>query len=347
MQTLSLKQLKDENSDEQPETVNEVVEDNQEDIQDEYVEVDENLEEVTEETEGEEEKSKADAEIESWMQTDEATSEENTGFVPNSEAAKQRRKYKALRDESKEKDDEIEQLKARLAQVETGSPAPAVSEVSAPTLPEDIYDEDAMRKYHADMVTYQNNLVNNAEEKRQADAQKRKQQEQIQQRQATLDKSFDSHLERADELVNSGKITEDAFTQAHLNVYRSLDAVSNGNGQVMAKQLISSIGEGSEKVIYMLGVNNSKMSALQSKLSNDPSGLQAAIYLGQLQAEVSSPTKRRSNAPKPAKQVKGNASSATSQAEKLKKKYTKMTDVQERISFKRKAKQDGIDVSNW
>ena len=347
VEKISLKQLKEENAGNPTEVENTVIEDNTEVIQDEYVEVDEGLNEVTKETQGKEEKPSEENVIESWMQTDKATSEENKGFVPNAEAAKQRRKYKALRDESEEKDDRIANLESMLAQLQSGNPEPQAEEVKPPDLPDDLYDENAMRKYHADYAKYSQNLILNSEQKRQQELEQRQQQQKLAEHQSQLDKSFNSHLDEADDLVNQGKITEDAFTQAQLNVYRSLDAVSNGQGQNITKGLISKLGEGSAKVIYSLGVNSQKMATLTNKLSSDPSGLSAAVYLGQLQSEISTPKNRRSNAPKPQKQISGNSSTAMSTAEKKMKEYQKMKDVQKRISFKRKAKKEGIDVSNW
>ena len=53
---------------------------------------------------------------------------------------------------------EAEELRAKLEQYETNQPAPAQqatieTPLAAPSLPDDLYDDDAMRQYHNDMAT--------------------------------------------------------------------------------------------------------------------------------------------------------------------------------------------------
>lgn len=48
-----------------------------------------------------------------------------------------------------------EELERKLAELESQAAKPEVKiDIPAPQLPDDIYDEDAMRKYHADMIEY-------------------------------------------------------------------------------------------------------------------------------------------------------------------------------------------------
>lgn len=49
---------------------------------------------------------------------------------------------------------ELEQLKKKLESQPSQEPSAVQAPTDAPTLPEDIYDEEAMRKYHSDMTTY-------------------------------------------------------------------------------------------------------------------------------------------------------------------------------------------------
>jgi hypothetical protein len=88
---------------------------------------------------------------------------------------------------------------------------------------------------------------------------------------------------------------------------------------------------------------------LKNKIAEDPSGFTAVAYLGSLQAQISTPTRKRSSAPKPTSNVGGEAG-ANGQAGTMQKAYKKAgesNDIQARISLKRKAKSQGIDTSNW
>lgn len=349
MQTQSLNELKAENGGEVEPTIDEPVEQPKEALQDEYVEVDENLKPVEEEPEAEKEEAKEETEIESWMQTDEATSDES-GFVPNHEAAKRRKQAKALRSQLGEKDDEIEQLKRQVEQLSTGQVAPQPQAETLPPRPtreqfdfdDDAYDK-AVDEWNDKKLDMKLNSFNQSnEQKQQEEAQK----QQLQEAQAKVNKAVDSHYERAGELVSSGKVEFEKYQQADQNVRMAMDKVFQGQGDALTDQLISKLGEGSEKILFSLGVNNAKLAELQSRMINDPSGIEAAIYLGELKTQLKAPEKRRSQARKPAKHPDGDVQTSDSHS-KLQKQYNKMNDIQERISFKRKAKADGVDVSNW
>ena len=350
MQTQSLKELKAENGGEVEPIVDEPVEQPKEELQDEYVEVDENLKPVEEEPEAEKEEAKEEPEIESWMQTDEATSEES-GFTPNHEAAKRRKQNKALRTTVAEKESEIEQLKRQVEQLSTGQVT--TQQPQAETLPprptreqfdfdDDAYDK-AVDEWNDKKLDLKFNSFNQSNLKKQ---QEEAQKQQMQQAQAKVNEAVDSHYERASELVSAGKVDATKYQQADKNLRMAMETVFPKQGDSLTDNLISKLGEGSEKILYSLGVNNTKLAELQSRMINDPSGLSAAVYLGELKSELGAPKKRRSQARKPAKHVSGDAQTSDSHA-KLHKKYDKMTSVQERISFKRKARADGVDVSNW
>lgn len=58
---------------------------------------------------------------------------------------------------------EAKELRERLAQAESAKPqAPIASDVTPPQLPEDLYDEDEMRKYHTEMVAYNQKIASQA-----------------------------------------------------------------------------------------------------------------------------------------------------------------------------------------
>lgn len=123
----------------------------------------------------------------------------------------------------------------------------------------------------------------------------------------------------------------------------------NGIGDAIVDSLIASLGKGSEKVMYNLGVNKARLGELQQRFEEDPTGVKASIYLGQLNAELSSPRKKTTSAPAPAPQVNGDKAEKAD-VKALRKEYQnadKRGDLQARFNARRKARQAGIDTTNW
>jgi hypothetical protein len=348
---ITLDELKAENAAKEAEANNEPIEDKKEIIEDEYVEVKEEskADDVESSTEDNAEK---EAELESWQLTEDTeTSEDDqkSGFKPNHEAAKRRKQAKALKGELKEKDSELEELRKQVEALKNGNApqAAAPKQLTRPTREQFDYDDDAydaaLEKYYDDKLEQKlSSHQSNTTEKQQAEAQQRKAAEAQQ-------KSLDDHYERASQLVADGKVTADSYRSADTVVRQSLESMFPEQGDYMANTLIStlnSLGEGSEKVMYQLGVNPAKMQELQNKLTLDPSGLAAATFLGQLQAQIQTPSKRRSQAPKPSAKADGEGGNS-GRGGTLLKQYGKTDDLQTRMNLKRKAKSQGIDTSNW
>lgn len=352
----SLNELKAENVAAEAAKVDTPVVDVKENIKDEYVEVVAEVKADEGKTKPEDE-GEGKPELESWQLTEEAEASENdrkTGFVPNHEAAEKRRKNRALKGELSEAKDENEELLARIAALESGkAQAPqqqAVTEAPKPKRDDfcdsDDPDEaftDALVDWKLDKsISAQNTKTQHSE---QLATQTRNQEAQ----QQTIQKSLDDHYGRAAELVADGKVSEESYKNADRMVRMSMDNIVKGRGDILTDALIStlnSLGKGSEKVMYQLGVNPLKLQELQSKLIADPSGLTASAYLGQLQSQIQTPGKRRSQAPEPGEDVNGEGGNG-GKAGTIQKQYAKSNDPQERVSMKRKAKREGIDTSNW
>ena len=307
------------------------------------------VETKTEETEleqesDEEESEESSVEVESWMQEDSKESEDG-GFKPSPEAAAVRKKFKAR---LSQKDEELERLKAENEALKSGSQVkPQENLPPRPKLEDFDYDE---AKHEAALDEwYDRKTEAKAKSVYQSSQTEAQQREAAERQQKALNDAIESHYSRVAELVEGGKISEERYTQAEDVVIKSLDNVSGGNGQNIAKQLIktlNSIGEGSEKVMYQLGVNSAKRDRLIELMQTDNTGLAAATFLGQLQSTISSPVKRKSSAPKPMADVKGDAVGST-RADKMRKQYQGSTDIQARISLKRQAKAKGYDTTNW
>lgn len=289
-------------------------------------------------------------EVEAWMQSEEATSDDGQkgGFKPNPEAAKVRRK---LRGKLKEKDDENEALKQRIAELEQRFPKPAEPSVSQiPPRPkrEDFnYDDEAYDRAVDEWndKKFEHRFQSHTQTQ-QEEAQKVQQQQAVQKQ---MQSAVNDHYERASELVNSGAVSEEAYTTADRNVRQAMENIFPSNGDAYTDAIIAqlgALGAGSEKVMYMLGNNPTKLAELQDRLRSDNSGMQAMGFLGALHSQATTPAKRKSTAPKPASRVDGNAPKGPEDA--YRQKYKRAGgDIQKRIDIKREAKRNGVDTSNW
>ncbi len=352
MEILSLKELKEKNAADEVGEQDEQVIEQQEAAEDEYVEDTSETVEGEAETEPAEEGGEEKVELESWMQTEEPeTSEDSSGFKPNAKYAAKRKNFKALKGEITEQKDEIETLKAELQQYKSGNP-PVVEQKQElpprPTREQFDFDDDA---YDAAIDDWNDKkleikLANHSQKTEAQKQQERNNQKAFEQQQQSLNQ----HYERAGKLVADGKVTEQAYHSADSKVRRAIERVFQGRGDVITDALISTLnglGEGSEKVIYALGVNESKLDEFTNILERDQTGMAASAYLGKLHAKATTPNnKRRSQAPKPGSKVEGESGNG-GKAGTLQKQYAKSDDPQTRISLKRKARQQGVDTSNW
>ena len=308
------------------------------------------VEPTVEETEDEADEEESE-DVESWMQEEVATPEDDgdSGFKPNREAAAVRKKLKA---KLHEKDDELESLKAEIERLKSGSTTTPQTELKRPKLEDFDYDEEA---YNAAMDDYYDKRVETKLESKQSVQQQR---EAAERQKKALEEAVDRHYTRAAKLVEEGKVSEEKYTQADRAVRESFERIANprneksmrGAGDNIVDSLIKtldSLGEGSEKVFYQLGVNPAKMQEVANLFATDPSGLSTVAYLGKLQASIQSPTKRKSSAPVPSPELKGSGSTKTP-GEALLKRYKKAgNNVQARLDIKREAKRQGIDTRNW
>jgi hypothetical protein len=351
VENLSLQELKAQNAgsneEEQP-----IIDNAQEVVKDDYVEETELNKAADVESYGEQEDPEDNVEVESWMQSEKETHKDDheSGFKPNHEAAKRRRQNQSLRADIKEKDSELDELRKQVEALKAGS-APIESEQVKPTprptreqfdFDDDLYDQ-AIDRWNDEKIERKLNSHYNTSQQ-QAQQEKQKQEFQLAQT-----KNLNDHYDRAQKLVDDGKITEDAFRNSDQIVRTSLERQFQGEGNDITNTLISTLnstGDDSEKVMFLLGNNPAKMQELQNLLSIQDGGLSAAMFLGQLQRDVKTPVKRRSQAPRPGSSAEGESGNG-GKAGTLQKQYSKAESVQERISLKRAAAKNGVDTSKW
>lgn len=319
-------------------TEQEPVESEQEELEEvvaESVEEDDNSEPEEESLEDQEEGKSEEAEA--WLSSDEDPEKKFTdsdiGVAKQKLRAKLERKHES----------ETEALKARIAELEAGNTvAPAKSE------PPKYDDFDSEEEYFAAMMKHQREVILSevsaqntqvAQDHKALEA-KRK-----------ADKAVEDHYSRAQDLISEKGISQDLYQNADLMVRKAIDAVRPGAGEDIVDALLARTGEGSEKVMYYLGRNPGKLNELQSSLIEDPTGIKLGMMFGALKAEFTMPNKRRTQAPKPATQLKGGAKTTAAFNEAAaKRKYDsfhKENKTGKAFEIKMEAKRNGVNVRDW
>lgn len=273
-------------------------------------------------------------EVEEWLK-------DTSQAVPLAKHVELKHKLKAR---ISEKDTELARLNAEIEALKAGAAQPQQAQpvVKMPKLSDFDFDEDkhaeAMAQYFAQVA--------------QSQFSGQVQQQKQQQAQAQLQQAVDAHYERAAELVSSGKIDATKYQQADRRVRVELGNIfgSPEQGDSIADTMLARLGAGSEKVMVHLGVNPAALNELKAKLSSDPSGLDAMIYLGELKAKFNAQANKLSKAPKPDTPLNGDVSVGSLSASALAKSYQeahKKGDTQKAFELKRAAKAKGVNTSNW
>lgn len=298
--------------------------------------VDEESQEADEVAEPESEESE-DSEVESWRLTDEQQSDEDGKTFTSHDIKKAKEKLKTR---LSAKDDENESLKAEIEKLkqQLNNPQQSVAQQvrPKPTMESVDYDEDKFADEMAEWVASQVDSKIDAKEK------SRQLQQQENARRKQIDEAVNSHLERA---VKLDGIKPENYQAAELNVRRVIENVLPKKGDIVADNLIATLGDGSEKIFYQIGVNSKLREEFQTKLATDSTGSSALVFLGELKGKLSSTVKRRSSAPKPAKSAEGGSSTVTVSA--LERKYKKAKSAQERFEIASEAKKAGLNPNNW
>ena len=250
---------------------------------------------------------------------------------------------KKLKGKISDRDTEIEDLKRQLAAKSQTSEAP--QNLAAPKRPrisdfgtDDEY-EDALDQYEEQKLAFQTQYVQHNSS----------QNEKMQKRQQELSQAVESHYDRAAKLVQNHSISPEVFKQTDMQVRAVIEDVFPKRGEPVFNDLIYYIGEDSEKVLFHIGRNKSKLAEFESLLRRDPTGLKAVAYLNRIAGQVSNTKTHSSRAPKPAAQINGDAPSSAKESA-LKKKWDaahKKGNADEARRFKKQARINGIDVNNW
>jgi len=280
-----------------------------------------------------------ESELEDWQKADDNAEDEPT--FDNSDMASVRRKYKAkLEVANEDHENETTQLKARIEQLEKGAPKALGDE---PKL-SDFEDNDDPN------AAYQKAYMDWKFEEKDAKTQVTQASTEVQQRQqeerVKTDKAVDQHYIRAQELTKKSGIKDEVYQASDLVVRKAVDAVFPKGGDNIVDSIIARLGPGSEKVMFNLGVNKPRLAKFIQSLKNDPTGIEGAIFLGEIKTQLNAPSKRKTKAPDPAKIAKGDKQ-LTGSMKSAKKAYDGAKDAQGRFDAKKKAKAAGHDTRDW
>lgn len=284
----------------------------------------------------------AKAEPESWMKGDDQESQEAGKKFTDGDIGAAKAKLRAKLEAKHQS--EVEQLRAQLEEARRNTVTP---QLTARPKRDDFYDQDDPDDAYTEALAdwkLKESQARQHQETQQYEFQ-RKQLE----AQKTIESGVDQHYERAATLAAASGISPELYQSADLRVRSAIDGVFPGGGEQVTNALIASLGEGSEKVFYNLGVSPKRLAELTAKLAADPSGLQASTYLGKLSAELTAPLRKRSNTPAPAANVQGDANT-TDLSKGLMRKYQeahKRGDTQAAYDIRREAKAKNINVKSW
>lgn len=259
-------------------------------------------------------------------------------FVPARVHSDLRKSLRATQSDAELAKTENEQLKARLAALEGGQATAKPSLLEIPTPENCGFDDDLLAKRTAE---YSEAVVERRFRKQAAEAQQ-------EQQNAQIVSQVDKHYERANELIGKGSVTEESFKNADLLVRKAVAETAKGDPDYITDFMIANLGEGSEKVMYHLGVNPKALGELKEAFRSDPTGIRAASFLGELKGKFNSaPPAKLSNAPKPDKVLSGTAKVTSDSAYKAYVKAEKAGDISGMLAAERAAKAKGINISNW
>lgn len=279
---------------------------------------------------------------EAWMVEESDDPHTDEQVVPLSAHINKRRELKG---KIEEKDSQIEELRAEIEALKSNK-APQAAPVIEPKRPDPLdFDSDsdyhdALDKYYDDRMDQRLSLVSQTNDAR------ARQESVVSQR----NEAVDAHYERASKLVGDFKISPKAYQDADAAVRTDIDSIMPGQGDAIVDELISRLGDGSEKVMYYLGKNPKERALLVSKFAKDKTGLDASIYMGELKAKIATAqTNNTSRAPEPAARPNGQAGKAGDGGalqRKWKKAHDK-DDPQAAYEIKKQARTQGIDTKDW
>ncbi len=294
-----------------------------------------------------------------WMKDEEP--EDGEGEKPDGDsvpAAKHASIKQRLRKKVKSSEAEVDRLRAEVEALKGGQQSaqqqrqqPARAERPVRPLESDFeYDTDkyraALDKYYDDKERYDDMLF---QDRQSRVTHQQDQERKLNEYKQTLSDASEAHYDRAAKLCIDNNIDDDLYRTANDNFH---DAITRNlpenarNGAV--ETILSKLGPGSEKIAYKFGHNPAYRAKLEGWVREDPTCMKLMLELGAERKKVNNPVPRKSKASPPAAQATG-GSPGTAGGDKMLKQYLKAkeTSHQEALDIKEKAREAGVDVSDW
>lgn len=243
-----------------------------------------------------------------------------------------------------ERDDEIVKLKAKIDLLEKSS----IKDIhTSKTLKRPSYDDfDTDQEYQNALTQYENDLVTSKFQELEF---KRQQEQAYSHQTQLLTKAVEEHYERAAELIETAGISPEVYQASDQAVRQAVNSISPGRGDIIVDMMIANIGQGSDKVMYYIGRNQTALSQFKSLLLEDPSGLKASLFVGRQLERLTTPKKMKTRAPSPAPSANGdsNLSSSSRAFFKKYKEAHKKGNSQQAWDLRRQARKAGVNTSEW
>ena len=255
---------------------------------------------------------------------------------------KERKKRQAAQEEANDLKSEVDKLKAELAKVQNGGQEPVKPQrrefmTKYPDLWDPGIDGDrekltrAVNQYLHDQRTMQAQQYQQHQQKVQAE----------QQRRDAFQKMQDDTAERLAKFASENKVSAEKAGDA---LVTATDAIDTAYGQPGAMQLLlNNIGEGSEKVAYLLGTNEGARNRVVKALKDDPSGMRAVVLMTEFKTKIRSKT--ISKAPEPDEALSGDGTGSSAVANALQARYDKATDFDELRQIRKEAQAAGVTLN--
>jgi len=277
--------------------------------------------------------------VEPWMADE---SKQPLSDVPASTHIRMKQKLKGR---LTERNEENERLRRENEALKAGMTTPSLPGRVPKRPVENEFDtvleyEEALGEYEQKMVDVRLETSNRKRDIQLAQANAR----------AKLEGSVDEHYSRAAKLIQDNGIDTEVYKAADLIVREAIETMIPGKGDITTDQIISILGDGSEKVMYYLGRNKNALNEFKSLFAEDPTGLKATLFLGQQRERLLNSKRRTSKAPPPSSDAKGDKTPTSAKASSLLKRRKAAQakgNLQLAYDLKKQAKAQGVDVSEW
>ncbi|QZA71249.1 scaffolding protein [Pseudomonas phage AH02] len=296
----------------------------------------------TDQADDQDEEQEQTPEPEGWMKGDTQESRGAEKKFTDSDVGAAKAKMRAKLE--KQHQSELDQLRAQLEEARSRQVEP---KPSARPRRDDFFDHDDPDDAYTEALA--DWKVQEALAKQNAGTQQYEQQRKQLEAHAQMSSKVDQHYERAAKLAQQSGITPENYQSADYRVRNAIEGLYPGKGEQITDELIASVGEGSEKVMYALGVNQKRLGEFLETMRNDPRGIATAIHLGKLATELTTPARKKSKAPAPATDVQGDMQTSD-KGKGLHRKYLearKSGDAQKAFDIRREARTAKINVDSW